>query len=67
MKYIALALLAALAGCQSAPIDPVTLEARNYCFARYGGPANTNYDYCVYARQMGMRPVGPARFGFSDN
>lgn len=66
MKHIVLLLLAMLAGCQSAPLDPKVVDARNYCFARYGGPMNDNYDYCVYARQMGMRPVGPARFGFSD-
>lgn len=64
MKYVVLTLLAVLVGCQSAPIDPKVQEARNYCFRRYGSPSNTDYNYCVYARQAGMQDVGPARFGF---
>ena len=59
MKHIALALLATLAACQSAPVDPRMQAARNYCFAQYGGPWSDQYDYCVYARSVGMKDYGP--------
>ncbi|MCD2184303.1 hypothetical protein OCK02_17920 [Rhizobium sp. TRM96647] len=64
LRYVLLAALAVLAaGCQSNPPSQKTLEANRYCSLRFGGPANTNYDSCVYARQMGME-VTPATPGW---
>ena len=58
LRYAMLAILALVSvGCQSNPPSQKTLDATNYCFQRFGGPSNTNYDSCVYARQMGMEVV----------
>lgn len=51
----------AAVGCQSNPPNQKTLDATNYCFRRFG--MGTNYDSCVYARQMGME-VTPATAGW---
>lgn len=59
MRYLVMTLLAALAGCQSAPVSQATLNARNYCFQQYGGPMSDEYEYCVYARSVGMKDYGP--------
>ncbi len=64
VRYAMLAILAVLSvGCQSNPPSQKTLDATNYCFRRFGGASNTNYDSCVYARQMGME-VTPATAGW---
>ncbi|MDF1634720.1 hypothetical protein [Mycoplana sp. MJR14] len=64
LRYAMLAILALVSvGCQSNPPSQKTLDATNYCFQRFGGPSNTNYDSCVYARQMGME-VTPATPGW---
>lgn len=50
-----------VSSCQSNPPTQKTIDASNYCFTRYGN--GTNYDSCVYARQMGMEvtPAMPGR------
>ncbi|MBD9373110.1 hypothetical protein IB238_10815 [Rhizobium sp. ARZ01] len=63
MKYVVVTLLVMLVGCQSAaPVSQATLDARNYCFRQYGGPSSDQYDYCVYARSVGMKDYGPPGF-----